>query len=122
VPLLDTHALLWWLADDGRLPPGARRAIKDPAAIAYVSAGSVWEIAIKRSLGKLELPDSWYAATFRDFAELPITSDHARRAGELPPHHRDPFDRILVAQALAEGLMLVTADPAFARYGVQVTW
>jgi PIN domain nuclease of toxin-antitoxin system len=122
VPLLDTHALLWWLADDGRLPPGARRAIKDPAAIAYVSAGSVWEIAIKRSLGKLELPDSWYAATFRDFAELPITSEHARRAGELPPHHRDPFDRLLVAQALAEGLTLVTADPAFARYGVQVTW
>ncbi len=120
--LLDTPTLLWWLADDDKLSPDARNAIKDPTAVAYVSAGSVWEIAIKRSLGKLEISDRWHTAAFRDFAELPITADHARRAGELPPHHRDPFDRVLVAQALTEGLTLVTADPAFEPYGVQVVW
>jgi PIN domain nuclease of toxin-antitoxin system len=122
VLLLDTHTLLWWLADDGQLSAEARKAIKDPTALAYVSAGSVWEIAIKRSLGKLEIPEGWHTAAFRDFAELPITTEHARRAGELPPHHRDPFDRVLVAQALTEGLTLVSGDPAFQPYGVQVVW
>jgi PIN domain nuclease of toxin-antitoxin system len=121
VLLLDTHALLWWLADDAQLPTSARRAIRNEAAV-HVSAGTVWEIAIKRALGKLDIADGWYQATFRDFTELPITEEHARRAGELPPHHRDPFDRMLIAQALTEGLTVVTADPAFDAYAVQRTW
>jgi PIN domain nuclease of toxin-antitoxin system len=122
VLLLDTHTLLWWLGDSSRLSASARKTIRDPDALVYVSAGTVWEIAIKRSLRKLAISDEWYSATFRDFAELPITADHARRAGELTPHHRDPFDRILIAQALSEGLTVVTADPAFEPYGVQVAW
>lgn len=120
--LLDTHALLWWLADDKRLPASTRETIREPGSMVYVSAGTVWEIAIKRGLGKLDIPDDWHTATFRDFAELPITAEHARLAGELPMHHRDPFDRLLVAQALAEGLTLVIGDSAFGAYGVQVTW
>jgi PIN domain nuclease of toxin-antitoxin system len=122
VLLLDTHTLLWWLGDSTKLSASARKMIRDPAAVVYVSAGTVWEIAIKRSLGKVAISDDWYRATFRDFAELPITAGHTRRAGELPPHHRDPFDRVLIAQALSEGLTIVTGDSAFDPYGVQVTW
>jgi PIN domain nuclease of toxin-antitoxin system len=121
VLLLDTHALLWWLADDDRLPTTARKAIRNEAVV-NVSAGTVWEIALKRALGKLDIADGWYQAAFRDFTELPITAEHARRAGELPPHHRDPFDRMLIAQALVDGLTLVTADPAFEPYAVSRAW
>ena len=71
---------------------------------------------------KLDLSDDWCEVAFRDFTELPITAEHARRAGELPPHHRDPFDRMLIAQALAEGLTVVTANPAFEPYAVPRVW
>lgn len=118
--LLDSHAFLWWI--DGREPlaPAAFEAIIDPDAVVAVSAASVWELAIKRGLGKLEV-----AGSFQDeievhaFTPLAITAEHAERAGALPLHHRDPFDRMLVAQAQAEGLVLVTRDPAIGDYDVR---
>jgi PIN domain nuclease of toxin-antitoxin system len=121
--LVDTHALLWWLTDDPSLSPAARDALADPLNEPLVSAASVWEIAIKRSLGKLTAPDDLPDRIADDgFPWLPISASHAWRVRELPLHHRDPFDRILVAQALSEHLPLVTADPGFRPYGVEVLW
>jgi PIN domain nuclease of toxin-antitoxin system len=121
--LVDTHALLWWLTDDPALSPTARDAIADPANEPLVSTASVWEIAIKRSLGKLaapdELPDS---ISDGGFAWLPISAQHAWQVRDLPMHHRDPFDRVLVAQALIERLPIVTSDPRFGEYGVEIRW
>lgn len=121
--LLDTHAFLWWLADDARLGPKARAVIADPENTVFVSAVSGWEIAIKAALGKLELdmPDSLDALVEDEgFVHLPITFFHGEQAGWLPPHHRDPFDRMLVAQAQAEGLRIVSGDPDIRSYGVRV--
>ena len=119
--LLDTHALLWWLGDDPRLGAAVREQIADPQVEVSVSAASAWEIAIKQALGRLEiradLPSALAASGFR---ELPITIADALMAGSLPRHHRDPFDRILVAQALREGCTIVTADPDIALYGAPV--
>jgi PIN domain nuclease of toxin-antitoxin system len=96
--LLDAHALLWWLADDATLAVPARAAISAPATEVIVSAASVWEIEIKRALGKLTAPDGLVDAIDASaFITLPITAADAERAGRLPPHHRDPFDRMLVA-------------------------
>jgi PIN domain nuclease of toxin-antitoxin system len=119
--LLDTSAVLLALSEPERLSALARNAIEDPVSVALVSAASVWEIAIKRALGKLEAPESIVEA-IRDagFETLDITPDHAERAGDLPPHHRDPFDRMLVAQALAEGCTLVTRDDALQVYEVEI--
>jgi PIN domain nuclease of toxin-antitoxin system len=115
--------LLWWLGDDPQLSPTARNAISDPAAEALVSAASAWEIAIKRSLGKITAPDDLLEiAADEGFVFLAVTPWHAWRAGALPLHHRDPFDRLLAAQALVEGIPLVTADPSFGPYGVGVRW
>jgi PIN domain nuclease of toxin-antitoxin system len=118
--LLDTHVLLWWL-DGTRLTDAVIARIADPGELVVVSAASIWEAAMKAALGKLETPEALgTAAVEAGFDSLPITFDHAERAGSLPPHHRDPFDRMLVAQALAEGLTLVTHDPAFRPYGVDL--
>jgi len=121
--LVDTHAVLWWLEDAPALSGVARAAIADPANEPLVSAASLWEIAIKRSLGKLsvpeELPDEIVDA---GFAWLPVAAAHAWAARDLPPHHRDPFDRILIAQAAHERLPLLTRDERFAAYGVDVRW
>jgi PIN domain nuclease of toxin-antitoxin system len=119
--LLDTSALLLALSEPERLSEASRNAIEDPASIVLVSAASVWEIAIKRALGKLEAPESVVGA-IRDagFETLDITPDHAEHAGGLPPHHRDPFDRMLVAQALAEGCTLLTRDDALQGYDVEI--
>ena len=118
--LLDAHAVLWWLADDPTLSPAARSAIRDPANDTVVSAASVWEIEIKRAIGKLEAPDGIVAAIERSgFGGLPITLADAERAGRLPPHHRDPFDRMLVAQAARLDAVIVTRDAAFAVYAVE---
>lgn len=117
--LLDTHVVLWALDDHPKLASEARSAITDPANEVFVSAASIWEIAIKRALGKLQAPYnivSWIEAS--GFLELAVTSFHAEQAGDLPFHHRDPFDRMLVAQAQAEGLILVTADQDIPLYGV----
>jgi len=117
--LLDTSALLLALAEPERLAPEARAAIEDHSSTPIVSAASIWEIAIKRSLGKLAAPDEILAAVRgAGFETLDITPEHAERAGDLPPHHRDPFDRMLVAQALLEGCTLLTRDDALAPYEV----
>ncbi len=121
--LVDTHALLWWLADDPSLSPAAREAIANPTSEPLVSAASVWEIAIKRSLGKLTAPDDLPDRIADEgFTWLPITAQHAWQVRDLPIHHGDPFDRILVAQAVIEGLPVVTTDARFAEYGVDVRW
>lgn len=119
--LLDTHALLWWLADDPHMGDAARDAIADGERRVLVSAASAWEIAIKRALGKLDAPADLAAAVEDASLEpLPITLEHATAAGALPRHHDDPFDRMLVAQAQLEHLIVVTADARFADYGVAV--
>ena len=118
--LLDTHVLLKALADDPGLAPATRSAITDSANEVFVSAVSVWEIAIKRSLGKLRAPDGMASLIEESgFLELVVTSFHAEQAGGLPMHHRDPFDRMLVAQAQAEGLSIVTVDSRISLYGVR---
>lgn len=119
--LLDTHALLLWLADDPNLSSRARVAIADGANLVAVSAASAWEISIKRALGKLQAPDDLEAQLeASDFVALPITVADGLAAGSLPRHHDDPFDRMLVAQARANGLTVVTRDSRLARYGVDL--
>lgn len=121
--LLDTHALLWSVGDEDLLSPAAHEALSAGVIPAYVSAASIWEIAIKRASGKLDVPanlmDKVAAARF---VELEITFEHALRAGALPPHHGDPFDRMIVAQAQSEGFTLITNDARIAAYDVPVLW
>lgn len=119
--LLDTHVLLWWLADAPQLGMAAREAIADPRNQVFVSAATTWEIAIKTQLGKLQAPADIESITESEgFSLLPITLFHGQQAGHLPPLHRDPFDRMLVAQTSAEGLVLVTDDEQIVRYGIRV--
>jgi PIN domain nuclease of toxin-antitoxin system len=119
--LLDTHALLWWLSDDPALKDDARQAISQASNIIYVSAASAWEISIKKALGKLDAPNDLHAALLANhFEPLPITIGHATRAGQLPRHHDDPFDRMLIAQAHAEELTLITHDKIFLPYGISI--
>lgn len=125
--LLDTHALLWWFTDDVSLSKRARSAIADVRNAAIVSAASAWEIAIKVRLGRLPgaspLVNSFGELLQREgFDLLAITADHAIRAGLLPGAHRDPFDRMLIAQAQAENLTLVSNETVFDRYGVRRLW
>ena len=119
--LLDAHVVLWWLADDATLDPAARSAIAHPGNDVLVSAASIWEIEIKRALGKLVAPAGLVGA-IKDagFDVLPITGPDAERAGMLPPHHRDPFERMLVAQAVRIGAIVISRDAAFLPYGVDV--
>ncbi|MBB1246637.1 MULTISPECIES: type II toxin-antitoxin system VapC family toxin [Streptomyces] len=118
--LLDTHVVLWWLDDSAELSDEVKELL-DTAPAVYLSAVSPWEIAIKQSLGKLAGPDD-LAERARDsqFSPLAITAGHAVRAGRLPLIHRDPFDRVLVAQAQTEGLTLVTRDKYIPQYDVRV--
>ncbi len=117
--LLDTHVLIWW--DEGRrLSAQARRAIAEAEEV-FVSAASAWEVAIKVGLGRLRPTRTVEdAAGESGFVELPVTFQHASRVGSLPLHHRDPFDRLLAAQAEVEGLTLVTRDPAFEPYEIDL--
>ena len=117
--LLDTHALLWSLAAPERLGDDARRTIVEPRNTVYVSAASVWEMAIKSALGKLTIPDD-LDEQFRlnRFDVLPIALRHAQAVAGLPLRHRDPFDRMIVVQARIEGLRLVTRDPLVQQYDV----
>ncbi len=120
--LLDTHILLWWLADDDRLPAGPREAVNTAVEVRF-STASVWEIAVKRALGRLDVPEEYLDAV--DAGEidlLPITGRHAEIARALPRHHEDPFDRMLVAQAAADDLTLVTADRRLTEYGVPLLY
>ena len=117
--LLDTHTLLWAIEDNPSLNAIARSAIVDPNNDVFVSAASVWEISIKRSLGRLEAPANLSEEVSRaGFIELPVTFWHGELAAQLPLHHGDPFDRMLVAQAQAEGLVLVTRDRVLRQYSV----
>lgn len=125
--LLDTHAFLWWLAGDRRLPKRARVEIQHEAATVFVSAASVWEIATKHRLGKLpgaraisqDLPS---VIASQAFSALAISAVHAQRAGALAGAHRDPFDRMLIAQAQSESLTVVSNERVFDAYGVSRLW
>lgn len=125
--LLDTHTFLWWCANSQRLSQRAKAAISDAANDVFVSAVNGWEIAIKARLGRLPLPDAptaFMAAMLERhaFAVLPITMVHAVAESELPAHHGDPFDRLLVSQAKLEGMQLVTDDTQIQRYDVSTLW
>jgi PIN domain nuclease of toxin-antitoxin system len=123
--LLDTHALIWFLTGSERLSPRARDAIEDPANVVLASSAAAYEIGFKQRSGRLpqpvvkELPRFMRRARI---AEHPIGFDHAIAASQLPGPHRDPWDRLMMAQALADGLTVVTLDPVFAEYGVTVLW
>jgi PIN domain nuclease of toxin-antitoxin system len=118
--LLDSHAFLWWLAEDPKLGAGARQAVADPSSIVHVSAATVWELSIKTALGKLDLDGAYLVEEIEEngFVELPMTARHSLAAATLPRHHDDPFDRMLIAQARIEGLTIITRDPAFRDYEV----
>lgn len=121
--LLDSHALLWWLTGDRRLPPTAREQIADGGKPVWVSAASLWELSIKAQLGRLDLPDNFLESlSISGFQELAIHWPHAELAAKLPPIHSDPFDRMLVAQTSIEGLRLVTRDERLAEYGIPTLW
>ncbi|MCX5760721.1 MAG: type II toxin-antitoxin system VapC family toxin [Gemmatimonadetes bacterium] len=125
--LLDTHALLWWLDGDGRLSKRARAAIGDVRTTCLVSAASAWEITTKARLGKLPgalavAADVSACLRSQQFTPLDISVDHAQRAGSLPGAHRDPFDRMLIAQAHAENLPVVSNDEVFDGFGVVRIW
>lgn len=125
--LVDTHAILWWLTNDNKLSRSARRILENPANRRVVSIASLWEIAIKMGTAKLRvedltLPDLADALREQEFTLLPIRLEDLLRLVKLPPIHRDPFDRILVAQALQERLALLTADSIIPQYPVKVLW
>lgn len=124
--LLDTHALLWWVANHPGLSAEAARAIDEPTNEVFVSAASAWEVTTKARLGKLNagpLAQDFAGEVRRQgFVPLPITLDHGQRAGSLPGHHRDPFDRMLIAQAQAQNLVLVSNETLFDAYGAQRLW
>ena len=118
--LLDTHAFVWWLTEVSKLAEGARAAIADPRNEVFVSAVTGWEVAVKWAKGRMTAPDSLTALIDeKGFTHLPLTFHHAEQAGILPMHHKDPFDRCLIAQAQAEGLVLVTRDARIPLYGVR---
>jgi PIN domain nuclease of toxin-antitoxin system len=121
--LLDTHAALWWLSGDERFGPTAAGHLADASSQVLLSAAVVWEVAIKRSLGKLEAPQDLGATLVSAGAlPLPVSIDHAAAVEHLPWHHRDPFDRLLVAQADIERAVLVSGDDALRPYGVPIVW
>lgn len=124
--LLDTHVFLWFVAGDARLSRRARRTLDDSRAVLLLSAASVWEMAIKASLGRLTLPTTageYIAGKMKNGLQmLPIEWIHAAAVETLPAHHRDPFDRLLIAQAQLEECAIVSADPAFRQYDVRVIW
>ncbi|MGH2785548.1 MAG: type II toxin-antitoxin system VapC family toxin [Actinomycetota bacterium] len=122
--LLDTHALIWALATPGKLPKELRTELAGGEHEVFASAASTWEIAIKSAIGKIDadLDEIIEASAATGFEELPIRRIHTARVGDLPSFHQDPFDRLLIAQALEEGLTLVTRDPVFGDYRVPTLW
>jgi PIN domain nuclease of toxin-antitoxin system len=122
--LLDTHALFWALVEPDKLPASLRHVLEEPANMVFASAASTWEMAIKHAAGKVDFPFAALTSELRraSVLELPVTIRHAEAAAKLPPLHRDPFDRMLVAQAQTEGLSLVSRDPAVRQYQVTVLW
>lgn len=125
--LLDTHVLLWWLVDDTRISEKARRVLANSGSEIYFSAASSWELSINVALGRLELPApprTLIPKVLREqsIQSLDVTHAHALAVADLPPHHRDPFDRMLVAQARLEKLAIVSGDPMILRYGTKIVW
>ena len=125
--LLDTHAFLWWASEDPALSATARRQIESPRNDVFVSPVSAWEIVLKAGLGKLTTPspvDEFIPEQMarNRFDVLPLSITHVLQVSHLPEHHRDPFDRLLVAQAMVEGLSFVTGDQHMSRYDVRVVW
>lgn len=125
--LLDTHAFLWWIDGDPRLSRRARQIIADGSNQVYLSAASAWEISIKAALGRLTVAGDLEEfvteqVTSNRFEPLPVHLRHALRTYSLPPHHKDPFDRLLVAQAVTEELTLLSADPQLRKYRVHIAW
>ena len=125
--LLDTHALLWWLAEPERLSPAVHATLADPAQPVLISGASAWEIATKHRLGRLPtaevlLQEGWPLMESQGFQPLPVSWSHGLRAGSYPMPHRDPFDRLLAAQAELEQLILITLDPALAPFPCQTLW
>ena len=119
--LLDTHVLLWWLDASPSLSQTASETISTVSNIVFVSAAVVWEIRIKQALGKLKIPADFRQVLERQpFEKLPITAEHAYAVGDLPSHHRDPFDRMLIAQAKVENLSIVTRDSIFHQYQIPI--
>jgi len=125
--LIDTHIFLWWNTEDAQLSPRARKIIADGKNEIFLSAASAWEIAIKTAKGRLVLPEepALYVTSrmsLHRFQPLPVQISHALRVYELPPHHADPFDRLLVAQCQMESLALITKDEEIRRYEVETIW
>jgi len=125
--LLDTHVFLWWITDAPQLPSSIRELITDGGNELFLSAASCWEIAIKAELGKITLPgqpDKFISEQMASNAvqSLPIEASHALHVFHLPPHHRDPFDRMIIAQSQLENLPIVTSDPFFPKYKVKTIW
>lgn len=121
--LLDTHAALWWLSDDERFSPAAERVLVDDTNQVLLSAAVVWEVAIKRSLGKLQAPENFVPALLGAGVQaLAVSLEHAAVVEHLPSHHQDPFDRMLLAQASIEGAAVVSRDEALRPYGVTLIW
>ena len=121
--LIDSHALVWWFEAAPALSVPACAAIGDPANDVLISTAALWELTIKSSSGKLALPAHIETMVVGEgFSILSVSLAHLRRLGALPRHHRDPFDRMMIAQALAEGIPIATGDRAFAAYGVQIVW
>jgi len=125
--LLDTHALLWLITDDKRLSPRAKEAFLDQENVLFFSAASYWEICIKISLGKLQLETNWQEVIQNEMAAnaiywLPVEVSHCAELTKLPFHHRDPFDRMLVAQAVVEEMQLLSRDRRLSAYGIKRVW
>ncbi len=117
--LLDTHILLWWLGDEQKLSPQIRAVISNPENVIFVSAATVWEMSIKKSLGKLSMPNNLLEKLKdNNFQVLDITAEHGLRVTDLPLHHKDPFDRMLIAQSMIEGLTIITLDTKFPLYDI----
>jgi PIN domain nuclease of toxin-antitoxin system len=119
--LLDTHVLLWWLANDEELTPDHRQIIRNKRNTCFISAATVWEICIKAGLGKLVVAEEYLdVARAQGFLELPISWNHTQGIKQLPDYHKDPFDRLLISQALSEGMTLLTVDENIKKYQVPV--
>ncbi len=119
--LLDTHVLLWWLDDEPSLSEAAKATISDGKNVVFVSSAVIWEIRIKQALGKLEIPPNFRQVLDQQpFEMLAITAEHAYAIGDLPLHHRDPFDRMLIAQATIERLTIVTRDIIIKEYNIPI--
>ena len=119
--LIDSHVVVWWLDEPGKLTAAARAAISNPDHEVFISAASIWELGLKQTKGKLRLPQGYVNLLREDgFSFLPITTEHATHSVSLPPHHADPFDRMLIAQAMADSLVLVTRDAIIPLYAIPI--